>query len=399
MIKKIIFVLLIIALMMGACRSAKETQNLKNFSEEYTNLKNKYDETVKTVTTREQYLAFQKEKNTEMEALLNKYDKITSSDNAELLKTELLIEMTRLDEAEKKIDALLPKLQKKESELFNPATLKKVRILIYRQQPGEAVELLKTVEKELPPDLDLLSVYLYLALYSPDLPTAEAYGLKFLDAKDLPTELEPYKAGVYRNLASAAGDKGDREKAKQLLEKAVATASDPRQKKSLEAELNQLELLGKPAPALIAETWFNTAPISPRNLTGKVVLIDFWATWCAPCRTVIPRLSRIHEEYKDKGLVIIGLTKLYGNYTDDTGAEGAVDRTRELELIKAFSERHKIAYSVAVSDEGTNAEAYGVNAIPTLVLVDKKGNIAHIHVGAGMEQAIKDKITKLLEEQ
>ena len=101
------------------------------------------------------------------------------------------------------------------------------------------------------------------------------------------------------------------------------------------------------------------------KLKGKVVAVNFWATWCGPCRKEIPGFMEVYKQYKDKGLEIVGVS------LDQDGWE----------VVKPYVEQSKMSYPVVV-DNGELAEAYGVpNAIPATYIVDKKGNIAKKHVG------------------
>ncbi|MCU0277114.1 MAG: TlpA family protein disulfide reductase [Acidobacteria bacterium] len=163
--------------------------------------------------------------------------------------------------------------------------------------------------------------------------------------------------------------------------------------------MKQLDFIGKPAPAIAAEKWLNSASLALDKLKGKVVVIDFWAPWCGPCRQVIPALVKDYDELKGKGLVVIGFTKLYGRYTDDVQNKGAVGADEERALTQGFIERWKMAYPVAIADKGDIFEAYGIAGIPTMIFIDKAGNVYDIKVGSGNEAAIGAKIRSLLAEK
>src|SRR5262245_55724643 len=73
-----------------------------------------------------------------------------------------------------------------------------------------------------------------------------------------------------------------------------------------EQRAKHAELLGKPMPALTVAKWKN-GEVKPDDMKGKVVVIDFWATWCGPCIKAIPHTNEIAEKYKEKGVVVIGV--------------------------------------------------------------------------------------------
>jgi thiol-disulfide isomerase/thioredoxin len=152
------------------------------------------------------------------------------------------------------------------------------------------------------------------------------------------------------------------------------------------------------APALrdiVAQEWIDQAPVKLADLRGRVVLLDFWATWCGPCRVTFPRLQRWHESYKDKGLVILGVTNFFGH------ADGKqLTQPQEVAYLRDFKKKFHIPYGFAVADSSENDQNYAVSSIPTSFLIDRRGVVRLISIGSSDEEAamLNKMIKKLIEE-
>lgn len=148
-------------------------------------------------------------------------------------------------------------------------------------------------------------------------------------------------------------------------------------------------------PELIAAQWIDQAPVKLSDLRGQVVLLDFWAPWCGPCRYVFPKLQRWHDTYKDKGLVILGVTNYEGNI------EGRrVNKTEELAYLRTFKKTNRLPYGFLIAENGVNDKNYGVYSIPMSFLIDRRGNVRYIAMGAddGEIATLGKMIQKLTEE-
>jgi thiol-disulfide isomerase/thioredoxin len=130
--------------------------------------------------------------------------------------------------------------------------------------------------------------------------------------------------------------------------------------------------VGDPAPKLDTGKWVQGDPV--KNFEkGKAYIVEFWATWCGPCRASIPHLNEVYEKYKDKGLVVIGQ-----NCWEQDDAEVAP-------FVKKMGD--KMTYRVALDDKSSDAKgamaktwmaAAGRKGIPSAFLIDTKGTIAWI---------------------
>ncbi len=116
---------------------------------------------------------------------------------------------------------------------------------------------------------------------------------------------------------------------------------------------------------------------------GEVIMLNFWATWCGPCRQEMPLLNRIHEHYRKAGFTLLGVNI-------DDRPEAARDMAKKL----------GIAFPVLFDTEKRVSRLYDVNAMPSTVLIDRDGRVRHIHLGyrAGYEDKYESQIRELLKQ-
>ena len=114
---------------------------------------------------------------------------------------------------------------------------------------------------------------------------------------------------------------------------------------------------------------------------GKVVLLDFWATWCGPCKIEIPWFMEFEQQFKDKGFAVLGVSM-------DEDGWGAV---------KPYLERMKVNYRIVLGNDKVGDQYGGVDSLPTTFLIDRQGRIASMHVGlTGGKEDFKNDIANLL---
>lgn len=140
-------------------------------------------------------------------------------------------------------------------------------------------------------------------------------------------------------------------------------------------------LAGKPAPAF-KMTDLNGKLVTNESLKGKVVLIDFWATWCGPCLKAAPSLQALHAKYGKDGLVVIG-ANTFERTEDKVGPA------------KAYQKEHGYGYLFTVNNDDL-ARNWGVRGIPTMILIGRDGVVQKVQVGFGdgtdkvLEAIVKD---------
>jgi peroxiredoxin len=143
--------------------------------------------------------------------------------------------------------------------------------------------------------------------------------------------------------------------------------------------LSEAELVGKPAPE------FTLKDIAGREITlaslrGKPVLLDFWATWCEPCRESMPHIQGLYDQFKEKGLMVLG-----------------IDINESAEEARKYFVDQKYSFASLLGSGSDVTKNYGAESIPRVVLIDKDGVVRYVHSGWGAGMDITPEVKKVIE--
>ena len=140
-----------------------------------------------------------------------------------------------------------------------------------------------------------------------------------------------------------------------------------------------------PAPELALPLTPNGPPTPISAFKGRVVILDFWATWCGPCRISIPELEAVYKKHQAEGLEVVGLSQ---------------DHSETRGQIPAAAAALGITYPLVVTDDIPDSnEHYGVDSLPTMVFIDRQGNIAGVVTGYHPAAELEAQVTELLAEK
>lgn len=163
---------------------------------------------------------------------------------------------------------------------------------------------------------------------------------------------------------------------------------DDRVQKAIRNVIGQLSIIGKepfPLEALVSLNGYDSLEAH----RGKVILLDFWAPWCGPCRNVIPHLVDLYGRYKEQGLVIIGITQFYGSYNDGNVQKRNISPEEETELIKGFITEYGMLFSNIIVSPEQGHEKYNVSGIPHMVIIGRDHQIKSHKIGYAPKEDIE----------
>lgn len=140
---------------------------------------------------------------------------------------------------------------------------------------------------------------------------------------------------------------------------------------------------GAALPALTLATLADSRPISLASLRGKVVYVDFWASWCVPCRLSMPALEGLYRKHGERGFLVVGVNQ-------DVSVDDA----------QRFLKRVVVTFPLVRGGDEAAARAFDVRAMPSGYLVDRKGIVRHVHRGftADTPAELEREVAALLEE-
>ena len=187
----------------------------------------------------------------------------------------------------------------------------------------------------------------------------------------------PHRSEGYELLLQAASQ-SDEPKMRELAKEIVASEASDDTKEGARGLLRKMEALGK--PVAIKFTAVDGREVDVSQMPGKVVLVDFWATWCGPCVAEVPHVADVYQDFHEKGFEIVGIS-----FDQDK---------KKLEDFVGEKQMKWPQYFDGKGWANKFGRQYGINSIPTMWLVDKKGNLRAMDARGGL----REKVEKLLAE-
>jgi peroxiredoxin len=170
---------------------------------------------------------------------------------------------------------------------------------------------------------------------------------------------------------------------------ASASADDAVTETPAEAEANSTGLNGKMAPNFtLADV--NGKKVSLADFKGHPLVVDFWATWCGPCKVEIPWFVKLHDQYASQGLEILGVS------ADDLDKDDPAKLFTEKRDIADFAQKMHMNYPVLIDADSISTSYGGLDALPTTFFIDKNGKIVASTIGLAPRDVIEADIQKAI---
>ncbi|HLL75212.1 MAG TPA: TlpA disulfide reductase family protein [Pyrinomonadaceae bacterium] len=149
------------------------------------------------------------------------------------------------------------------------------------------------------------------------------------------------------------------------------------------------------APEIEVADWIDQRPTTLKGERGRVVLLDFWATWCTPCLAALPHMRDWQSRFKERGLTIVAFT-----HYETTEGGRIVKTKREHDALKNFRRARRLPFGFAVAATNATSARYNVTTIPTAVLIDRRGRVRYLNVGSNEDdlKELEQMIERLLDE-
>jgi thiol-disulfide isomerase/thioredoxin len=200
---------------------------------------------------------------------------------------------------------------------------------------------------------------------------------QFKERVSLSMAIAEFSVGAGNSEKAIAGLAAQFNVAKEAFQKIKAAGTDEDKRMAFRGLVQlrdlhtRLKVIGELAPELAIKEWHNSSPLTLAELKGKVVLLEFWATWCKPCEQMFPKIKEFHRSYADQGLEVLALTRYFMAYGGTPEA-----KSQELALIHEFTKKHAIEFPVGVAEDESTQDAYGATALPMFALVDRAGIVS-----------------------
>ena len=193
--------------------------------------------------------------------------------------------------------------------------------------------------------------------------------------------------------AQVMAAQGDRSEAIIFLRKEMERYKDSSMTARLTKNVNMIGLEGQPAFAINATDWFTAQKVSMADLKGKPVLLWMWAHWCSDCKIFGPILEAARKKYAASGLTVVAVTQPFGYVAKKKPAEWDEERAYTLQVRDEFYPWLK---DVPMPVSKDLYSAYGVSTSPTIVFVDRAGNVANYHPGRLTTEELDAVLTTLV---